>query len=203
MNSLKKIFRYELRLPILIILPLLISMYCCSAQQIIPLEDFLNYRDNEIEVPDGTYFKDVNGLLNKFVGTWKGSLNNKNYEFRVEKHYREAEVTHLKYDKLRIRYKIFSGSGVLIEDTTNLPEDSIYILMGLYISKLGGYVLFYQGKETLCGQKGNVFISVYGSNNEKMQLYLYPDNEFIDSDTCPNREAAQILPTDPIELLKQ
>lgn len=185
-----------------IILPLMISMYCCSAQQIIPLEDFLNYRDNEIEVADGTYFKDVNGLLNKYVGTWKGSWNNKNYEFIVEKYYTEAEKTYLKYDKLRIRYKVFNGNGVLIEDTTSLPDDSNYVLMGLYLDE-SGYVLFYQGKESLCGQKGNVFISVFGANNGKMQLFLYPDSEFIDSETCPNGEATQVLPTDSIELLKQ
>lgn len=199
-NSIKPILMKKI---ILIIVPLLISMYCCSAQQIIPLEDFLHYRDNEIEVADGTYFKDVNGLLNKFVGTWKGSWNNKNYEFFIEKYYRETEFTHLKYDELSIRYKVFSGSGVLLEDTTNLPEDSIYVLMGLYLDKSGGYVLYYQGKETLCGQSGDVFISVYGSNNEKMQLFLYPQHEFIDSDTCPNGEATQLLPTDSMELLKQ
>lgn len=63
---------------------LILTIFGCKAQ-IIPVEEYRNYLDNEIEIPDGAYIKDVNNLLDKYVGTWIGVQNSKTYEFRISK----------------------------------------------------------------------------------------------------------------------
>ncbi len=62
-----------------------LSITACKAQ-IITIEDFSTYSDSQKEkMSDGTYIKDVNGVLNKFIGTWKGIYNSNNYEFKIIK----------------------------------------------------------------------------------------------------------------------
>ena len=63
----------------------ILSIANCIAQQIIPVENQINYINNEIEYPDNTYIKDVNNVLGKYVGTWKGMYNTLNYEFIVSR----------------------------------------------------------------------------------------------------------------------
>ena len=63
---------------------MLITALSCKAQ-IIPIEEQINYMNNEIEIPDGAYIKDVNNLFNKYVGIWIGTHNNKTFELHIEK----------------------------------------------------------------------------------------------------------------------
>ena len=46
----------------------------------------LNYLNEEDGIPENiTYFKDINHVLDKYIGTWKGTQDNKNYEFKITK----------------------------------------------------------------------------------------------------------------------
>ncbi|MDO6855392.1 hypothetical protein Q4599_17620, partial [Cellulophaga lytica] len=57
----------------------------CKAQHITPIEEVVNYFDEENGVmgdKDYVYLKDVNNVLEKFVGDWAGNYNGKNYLFR-------------------------------------------------------------------------------------------------------------------------
>jgi len=170
----------------------------CKAQ-IIPVEDHINYMDNEIEIPDGAYVKDVNNLLVKFIGTWKGNFNNKNHEFRIIKH--TTNFLGILKDELLMRYKITDSNGATIEDTTKLTDDNIYVIKGDYLDKnKSTYVLSYIGKEYNCGQNGNVFIEVSTNDLDNMKFFLVPDGEIID---CPYSEVSQVLPIALIILCKQ
>lgn len=180
---------------------LTLSVISCKAQNILPIEDVVNYHNSETGIPQSiTQIKDVNGLLNKFIGTWKGTYNNKTYEFRVTKHTRQSSTRNLSEEQLLIRYKITDTNNTIIEDTTILPNDSMFVIKGSYYDTTdGGYVLYYQGKDYKCGQNGNVFISTYGTNDSKLQLFLAVDGEMYDCTT----PAQQILPTKSMELTKQ
>jgi hypothetical protein len=58
----------------------------CKSQAIVPVETRIDYIHTGDGVPETiTYFKDVNNLLDKYVGVWKGTLNNINYEFKITK----------------------------------------------------------------------------------------------------------------------
>ena len=68
------------------ILMLFIIIASCKAQSILPIEKVIDYRNSKTGIPQNiTQIKDVNGLLNKFIGVWKGTYNNKNYEFYIYK----------------------------------------------------------------------------------------------------------------------
>jgi hypothetical protein len=174
---------------------IILSTISCKAQ-VIAVE---NFKDYPHELTEGTHVKDINNVLGKFVGTWKGTYNNKNYEFRIIKYTRTSTKRNLKFDKLLIRYKITDTNNTVIEDTTTLPNDSMFVIKGSYLTNHGSYVLYYQGKNYKCGQNGDIFMGVYGTNNTKMKLFLSVDGEMYD---C-TKPAQQILPTKSMELTKQ
>lgn len=175
-----------------------------SIQQIIPIEDFVYYNDNEIEVSDNTYYKDVNNLLDKYVGTWVGIYDNNSYEFQINEITYESDIRPpMKFDELRMRYKITDSNGNVIESTLGLPDESLYVIKGKYLSETETYyVLLYIGFEAKCGQQGDIFIEVNNSITE-MELYLVPEIEFIFTSDCPNGVVPQTIPTDKITLIKQ
>ena len=176
----------------------------CKAQNILPIERMINYIEDEDKglLDDGiSYVKDVNGILNKFVGTWKGSYQNKNYEFKISKNTKQ-EVS-IKKDRLIIRYKITdsrSGIRLAIANTLNLPTGDGFIIRGQYLTSQGTYVLDYFGLDGICGQNGTVFISIQGNNNimkfgVKIEGEIYPD--------CTTGSASQVMPLEGITLTKQ
>lgn len=175
-----------------------LSTLSCTAQ-IIAVESFNNYSN---DLPDGAYIKDVNNVLGKFVGTWKGTYNNNNYEFRIVKYTQDNINLKYKEDLLLIRYKITDNNNTVIEDTTTLPNNSLFVINGDHYEANGTYVLTYQGKNYKCGQNGDLYISIKATNPSKMGLGLYIDGDI--SVDCLNGPAQQILPTTGgMELTKQ
>lgn len=171
-----------------------------KAQHIISVEKAMDYRDTGLLVNHNyVHVKDVNDKLPKFIGIWKGTNNNQNFEFSI------VQITtddgELKEDKLLMRFKIIDSNGKVIEDITTLSNNNYYVLKGAYLAKTGSYVFDYWGRKGACGQNGEVFVSVYGSNNTKMQLFLAVDGEIYPE--CKTGRVAQILPTDWIYLTKQ
>ncbi len=183
------------------ILIICFGIYSCKAQNIIPVENYRQYLDDEIEIPDGSYIKDVSNLLDKYVGIWKGSYNNRNYEFVVMK--RTVSFLRITVDQLNIKYKIVNSDGSILENTLNLSDESILVIKGNYLARTKTYyVLDYLGRDTACGQEGFIFIKVYGIGYNNMSLFLEPGRDLIDGEACPNG-TTQILPTDWINLTKQ
>ena len=180
-----------------IILITVMSIMSCKAQ-IIPIEDHINYYDNEIEIADGAYIKDVNNLLPKFIGTWLGNYNNKNYEFVITKI--TDNFLGISNDILQMRFKITDANGNIIDDTTNLPNNSSLVCNGRFILRSHTYVLSYVGNNAECGESGDIFISININNNNSMELKLSPDKDLI-SDNC--NSISFIIPTEPISLTKQ
>ncbi|EMY82226.1 hypothetical protein pgond44_03278 [Psychroflexus gondwanensis ACAM 44] len=175
-----------------------ISIFSCKAQ-IIPVEEHREYKKNEIEIPDCAYLKDVNNILPKFIGTWKGNYNSKSYEFKVTMH--TKSFLGIQKDELLMRYKITDANGTLIESTLSLPNDSPNILKNGYVAETGSYVFSYIGRNGACGQNGWVFMNPYFDTNNKARLFLSIEGEIYPE--CSTGPADQILPTDWITLTKQ
>ena len=183
---------------ILIIVCVALTSISCKAQSILPVEKLVDYRNSNEGIPESvTYVKDINGLLNKYVGTWIGTYQGKNYEFRVKKI--RDDSFGVSIDELEISYIIKDSSRKIIEDTTK-PNSGTYII-GAYLAKnKHHYVLNYYGTKGDCGQNGDVFISVLNRDSNKMWLKLSVDGEM--SEDC-TAYAGQVLPTDGIILTKQ
>lgn len=173
-----------------------LTIISCKAQ-IIAVED---YKDYNKDLEDGAYIKDINNVLGKFIGTWKGTYNSKNYEFRIIKE--TISYLGIKEDALLMRYKIIDSNGGAIENTLDLPNDDAYVMKNGYVAKSGSYVFSYIGREVACGQNGLVFIRILNNtNNQKAKLFLQVEGEKYPE--CTTGTAKQILPLEMIELTKQ
>lgn len=185
---------------VIILMSLVIITISCKAQQIVPIEKVIDYRNAENGIPDGVYLKDVNGLLNKYIGTWKGTYDNKSYTFFITKF--KHDYLGVSEDKLAIRYLITANTGTIIEDTRNLPDTSMYVIKGDYFSQnLGYYMSNYYGKDNACGQYGVVYITNIKDTEQQITLYLSPDKVLLDPYTCPAGGTKHILPVKEAMLL--
>lgn len=187
---------------ILILGFIILSNLSCKSQTILPLEEVKNYINSENGIPKNiTYIKDVNNILDKYVGTWKGTYNNRNYEFRILKiTNKPGRITE---DRLMMRYVISDSNGTIIEDTRALPDTSSYVIKGDYLDG-SFYELYYIGKESLCGQIGSIIIDIQpNSNNKVMRMLFLPQQEILSLTDCPNGSATQIMPLNNLILTKQ
>jgi hypothetical protein len=172
---------------------MLIIAISCKAQQIVPLEKKIEYKLTG-GIPDGVYLKDINNLLGKYMGTWKGTIEGKNYTFIITKF--KDDYLGISVDKLLIRYLITTTNGTILEDTRNLPTTSPYVIEGDYFSKGATYyVSNYFGKNSICGNQGTVFIRMKNTANTEMSVTSVPDKMMISEENCPGLKLAeQVLP---------
>lgn len=185
-----------------LILGFIILLNLSCKAQILPVENKVNYINTENGIPKNiTYIKDVNNILDKYVGTWKGTYNNRNYEFIILKiTNKPGRITE---DRLMMRYVISESNGTIIEDTRALPDTSPYVVEGDYLDG-SFYELYYIGRESLCGQKGSIVIDIQpNSNNSKMRLFFMEQQEILSLKDCPNGNAIQIMPVNDLILTKQ
>lgn len=185
-----------------------LSLTSCIAQ-IIPVEQQKHYYDinndddddNDIDIADGTYFKDVNGVLNEFVGTWTGTFNEKVFELRIEKITTSATFI---MDELQMRYKITDSNGIIIEDNINSSSFDKKFWSGWFYPNLEVYYFDYLGEESLCGQSGGINIRVNNNDPNKLHFnYRQLNSEFFNEQRCPNGVVDQVLPIGTTILTKQ
>lgn len=185
---------------IIILGSLILISLACRAQNTIPIENLVDYIGGEnkgLADYNINYVKDINNLLDKYVGIWVGTTNNKNYEFRVTKYLDSFEGVY--EDKLIIKYIIsdISTNNILV-NTTEIPDRYIAVIKGYYLSKVGTYHLWYSGNE--CGQSGQILIAV-NANETEMNLTLVQMGDTVDS--CVGVPIIQIMPLEPMTLYKQ
>lgn len=185
----------------IILLGILIITNISCKSQVLPLEKLIDYVKVDQGAPDGTmYIKDVNNIRQNYLGVWKGSYNNKNYEIYFTNYTNHFIIDE---DQLLMRYLITDSNGKILEDTRSLPNDSPFIATSRYYEK-SFFVLTYQGRQSDCGQAGELFVEAQKSTNYKtLKLFLSPRQGFINSQTCPNGAAVQLFPKDNITLTKQ
>jgi hypothetical protein len=174
----------------------------CKAQAVIPVEKVIDFIKANKGIPAGIYLKDVNNLFGKYVGTWQGSYNNRNYTFFVVKYTDNSR--HIE-DEIEIRYVITNPNGSVVMDTRNEPDAGEYVISGDYFSKDASYyVMIYGGRESKCGQFGSIYVSVKNSSDRVMSLMLVPGKFFIDEKDCPGlKTAEQLMPVEGMLLSKQ
>jgi hypothetical protein len=176
---------------ILITLFFISSLSCKS--QIIPIEKEIEYQNQGKSYPAGTnYIKDVNNLLDKYTGTWKGALDGINYEIQVIK--ATTQFQGMKSDNLFIKMYITKTDGTVLEDTRALPIDNLDVIQGRYLNGLV-YNLTYYGRDYKCGQSGDVFIQVVdNSNGKQLRVSASWDHIGLAKEDCPNGRTKLILP---------
>ncbi|MBP6756203.1 MAG: hypothetical protein KA210_08635 [Bacteroidia bacterium] len=186
----------------LFILGLIIFSNLSCKAQILPIENEINYIGTGISMPDNiNYIKDVNNLRSRYIGNWKGVYNGKNYQLIINR--RTGNYNEINEDGLVIKYLITDLNGSIIEDIRSLPDNSPYVLKSRYLRNMT-YVMVYVGRESKCGQRGELFITPQKATNySTMKLFLAPSQDFILQSECPNGSAKQLFPLQQMELTKQ
>jgi hypothetical protein len=168
-----------------------ISSLSCKAQ-IIPIEKVMEYQNQGKSYPTGTnYIKDVNNLLDKYAGTWKGSLDGINCEIQVIK--ATTQFRSMKSDDLFIKMYITKTDGTVLEDTRALPIENPRVIQGRHLNGLF-YILDYYGKDSKCGETAQVFIKINPSNSSQLIFSHVLDNRVLFAEECPNGRTKLVLP---------
>ncbi|HLS29283.1 MAG TPA: DUF6705 family protein [Flavobacteriaceae bacterium] len=195
------------------IIALFILSLSCKAQynNIVPIENYHSYVENH-NITQGTYFKDVNNVLNKYVGTWKGEFDGKQYTIKAHKSSKTTISGRMKKDLIYIRYTIKDPNDNIIKKTIDVADAPA--LQGKLFDEDNPevYTLLYYVKddnEVECGNVGTMFIETL-NNNTKLKLYVEPDHMIFfdiegEPDPCPNGRIFPPFPEEdnPMILTKQ
>jgi len=146
------------------------------------------------------YVKDVNHLLNKYVGTWKGSLEGKNYEFNfIKKENVEEQISGIKWDVLIGRVRITNQNGTVEFDNFNLSDEDANMGYNFH-DNLKIYLVGFSGNKIGCNDSGFLYLRKPNPAN-KMKIDFYPVADIVTQD-CSNFKTT--IPTNRIiNLTKQ
>ena len=101
---------------IYIVSALLICMSYKAQQQVIPIS-------TKGWPIDGAYYKDLNNELDPYIGTWKGTFDNKTFTIIFTK-YKDYNSTFNFYeDRLAGKYKMQDANGLELYSTYNLLDN--------------------------------------------------------------------------------
>lgn len=167
--------------------------------QTVSLESMSQYSPGNF--PNADYVKDTNGLLNKYVGTWKGILDGNSYEFNfIKKENVVSEFSTTKWDRLIGRIKITSSNGSILFNNFNKADNDAN--WGSNFQKdLKVYLMTFSGGKLDCIDSGHIYIRIKPETPNKMTVLFLPENDIATGD-CSNFKTT--LPSEKlIHLTKQ
>lgn len=139
----------------------------CLPAQILPVEDLNEVTGTSVEeqIQGIRHIKDVNGVLDKYVGTWKGTFDGKQIELVITKLTRDyteyVQSYHegtLLWDELMVKHKITQSNGDVIQNTLDVPEDNPETMMKYKFYDVNTYTFEYYGVNYRCGDNGILFM---------------------------------------------
>lgn len=132
----------------------------CKSQSIVPLDS------KRHKTPDNSYFKDLNGELDKFVGTWKMTVNDTILTIVIEK--KEKVIINNRYFDILVGEYSYTINGEEIVNTLpNLSQNNSEKNMG------GGYI-----------SKPNQYPKCDDCNSNERRIDMYfsdPEREYLNS----------------------
>ena len=149
---------------ILLILISIITISCNA--QIYPL----NYKD---DVPNGAYYKDLDGELNKYVGVWKGTWNNKTLYIDLRKvKYKLGDIYR---DMILGERKIISSNGMVeIDRISNFGSDGTEFNGIGFNLKNGNIKRLYFNPRNMCRKMATLDITSFTGNQMTLHFEYLP-----------------------------
>ena len=166
-----------------IIIIALFNISCIA--QTVSLETMAQCSSNPETCPHTTYIKDINNLLNKYVGTWKGNLNGKNYEFNFVKKENFGFGDNLKRDRLIGRLKITNSNGVVEFDNFMKQDNENDFYGDNFQRDLKVYLMRFAGGKLGCIDYGYTYMWIKPETPNAMGINFHPDNDTVTED-CSN-----------------
>lgn len=176
----------------LLFISLFIFTFSCKAQQIYPLRTY-------IDIPENSYLKDTNNELQDYVGTWKGTWNNKTIFLTFKKVNNNYNST-LKYykDYLIGKFIVKDVNGNVLFDNTNLSDDYAKIRGFGFIKNMDKYLISYIDPD-LCHTTGSIRINFTDTSKTQLQWSYSQDFNLIDK-TCFFHGLPQSQRPDPLPM---
>lgn len=168
-----------------IFLGLLLAMFFSKAQQVYPLNTFME------NISQGGYVKDINNELSPFVGVYKANYQGNQVILYITKVINKPEKSINKdyyMDALVIKYVVKNSAGVILQDTQNNSSKIDFYSIGT-MPQFNAVVLLYSG--TNCGVGwGTIYFRKINSN----QIYwdYRPNDTILDQQNCPGNQDIKI-----------
>lgn len=187
----------------LILILLFLSTSSCKAQ-VVSLETMAQCSNNPQTCPNATYLKDLNNSLNKYVGTWRGNLNGKKYEYNFIKQLNFGVEDDYRWDRLVGRLRITDSNGNILYNTFTEPDDLKTKFGGdNFQQDLNAYVMNFVGNSIGCVEYGDVYLIIKPAAPNVMYLIMIPDNDISEEGSCPPTFQPSIPYKKTITLTKQ
>ena len=181
-------------------LALLLVAFVLKAQ-IYPLNTYT-------DVPNNSYIKDINNELLPYVGTWKGTWDNKVIYIYFKRFKKQISLGDNIYfeDVLVGKFKVLNANEtVILFDNTYLPDNDAKIIgLRFFTVPTTSYNLLYIDPD-ICNMSGNIYISTVNGVNTQLNWQYSSDTGFLSahcSYVTNNLPIPQPLP-DIIVLTKQ
>ena len=192
---------------IIFILSLFLLSLTANAQTIVPLDKAKDY----MPLPRTVYVKDVNSVLDKYVGFWEGEYKNKTYQLDIEKIESLPSIAFetMTFDALLIRFKIKDNStGVELYNTLNMSINDNIIKSSPNLKEMNEnrYACVYHSpnrSQSRCGDFGDMFIDFI--NPLKLEVYVergfYVNYIYDGVNNCPNGSVYPPFPKEKADAL--
>ncbi|REC51653.1 hypothetical protein DRF62_16815 [Chryseobacterium piscium] len=185
----------------------------CPTYTIVPLRTYTDIPENQCY-----YMKDINNELQDYVGTWKGTWDNKTL-FITFKKIANRYNQHFKYneDLLIAKFKVTDSNGTILFDNTS-DSDNIAKIIGSGFAIIGAkagpdkdiggkYTMLYHD-ESLCNLRGSIYVNFANTAKTQIQFefnqrkrYIFPECYFYN---YPESQYPRPLPNaDSLILTKQ
>ncbi|MRM86672.1 DUF6705 family protein [Riemerella anatipestifer] len=142
----------------------------CTAQGVYPLNT------SALNIPEGSYFKDINNELNTYTGKWKTVVGNKITVINISKR-NKVPIKFLGknyyQDMVDVRYEMKDINGKVLESTLETPLNGKRLMIsGFRIEEnTGRLICIYYGKQC---SLGNGFVYLKKQGNNQLLWSYYP-----------------------------
>ena len=151
--------------------------------QTISLEAMAKCSSEPSTCPKVDYIKDINHLLDKYTGTWKGSYEGKTYVFNFIK--QEKLKKGLIYEDCLIgRVKIINQQGIVEFYNFNTPDEKASWGYGLQ-KNLRAYTVYFFGGKLSCIDYGLLYLFIKPERPHQMKILFLPSYDITTQD-CSN-----------------
>jgi len=159
------------------------AITACKAQQTFPMSQ------SAVDMPENSYFKDMNNELDYLEGTWKSDFNGKNITLYITKEIKKPfEIFDKNYftDQLIVRYEVKDNNGTILQSSTNKN----FVNDVKYMIKSGGINIYGNNEVNLVYAGGNCSVGNGELKFQKLsatQFYwsYYPGTAVMNSVNCP------------------
>ncbi|MDQ1098385.1 MULTISPECIES: DUF6705 family protein [Chryseobacterium] len=159
------------------ILLLLIMIFAVPFKgQVYPLNN-----KNKSDAPNGSYFKDLDGELDKYIGLWKGNWNGKTVYLDLRKYkYKLGDDSNYIYqDKILGERKIIAADGTVEIDRISNFDNTNSEFIGMEMSlKNGNWKRIYFYPKNMCNKIATLDITNF--TNNQMTLHFEYEPSFVD-----------------------